>query len=185
MRSSADRTLTAAADRIVAATGVARRPLVLIDGRSGSGKTTLAALVAQRWGDGAQIVALDDLYPGWDGLAAGAERAREDVLDPFSRAEAAAWRRWDWTSRAPAETHRVDPDRPLIVEGVGVLTPATAPLADVRVWLACATEVRRQRALERDGEAYRPFWDTWAAQEEVHLAEHTPAALATHTFTIA
>jgi uridine kinase len=52
-----------------------RRPaLVLVDGPSGSGKSTLAdALV--RDGDpaallppGAQLLRLDDVYPGWDGL---------------------------------------------------------------------------------------------------------------------
>ncbi|MEO8095730.1 MAG: hypothetical protein ABI632_12485, partial [Pseudolysinimonas sp.] len=43
------------------------RPVVLIDGRSGAGKTTLARELAPLVG--AQLVSLDDVYPGWDGLA--------------------------------------------------------------------------------------------------------------------
>lgn len=182
MRSSAERALTAAASAIGTALTTAARPLVLIDGRSGSGKTTLAALVAARCG--AQVVALDDIYPGWDGLADGAEIARRDVIAPYARGERAHWRRWDWAAHATAEEHRVEADRPLIVEGAGVLTPQSAALADVRVWLSCATELRRRRALARDGETYRPYWDRWAAQEERHLSAHDPASLATHLFAV-
>lgn len=157
---------------------------MLIDGRSGSGKTSLAALVAKTWGDGAQVVALDDLYPGWDGLADGAEIARRDVIAPYAAGERATWHRWDWAAHAVAEAHHVDPARALVVEGAGVLTPRAAALADVRVWLSCPDDVRRHRALTRDGETYRPFWDRWAAQEETHLAAHDPAALANLTVAV-
>ncbi|MCT9820278.1 hypothetical protein N3K63_08280 [Microbacterium sp. W1N] len=188
MRSSAERALTAAADAIVAATGDAQsaggRALVLIDGRSGSGKTTLAALVARRLDGEPQIVALDDIYPGWDGLRDGAEIARRDVIAPFAAGMPSRWHRWDWAAHARAEAHTVDPDRPLIVEGAGVLTAQSAPLAPVRVWLSCPTDVRRHRALTRDGETYRPFWDRWAAQEDDHIARHDPATLATLPFEV-
>jgi adenylylsulfate kinase-like enzyme len=41
---------------------------VLIDGRSGAGKTTLAGHLRTRW-ESNVVVALDDIYAGWDGLA--------------------------------------------------------------------------------------------------------------------
>ncbi len=40
--------------------------LVCVDGPAGSGKTSLADAVARR--TAAQVVHMDDLYGGWDGL---------------------------------------------------------------------------------------------------------------------
>ena len=59
-----------AADAVVLAAAPFEVPIVLIDGRSGAGKSTLAAALAARLGT--PLLALDSLYPGWDGLAAGA-----------------------------------------------------------------------------------------------------------------
>lgn len=54
-----------------------RAGIVFIDGHSGAGKTTLAREVqdalATRTGVPPQIVSMDELYPGWDGLSAGSE----------------------------------------------------------------------------------------------------------------
>ncbi|WP_417562703.1 hypothetical protein [Microbacterium sp.] len=175
--------LHAAADAVVAATDRHARTVVLIDGRSGAGKSTLARLIVRQWPQ-AQLVALDSLYPGWDGLDAGAELARTRILQPHRRGEHASWPRWDWAAGAPGEEHDVDPGAPLIVEGSGILTPQTATLADVRVWLDAPDAQRKQRALDRDGELYRPFWDRWAAQEERHIARDGPQALATHVFRV-
>ena len=49
---------------------------------------------------------------------------------------------------SPAEAHAVDPSLPLIVEGSGLLTPVTARLGDVRVWLESPPASRKQRALD-------------------------------------
>ena len=71
---------------------------------------------------------------------------------------------------------------PLIVEGSGLLTPTTARLGDVRVWLEAPADARKRRALARDGETYRPHWDQWAEQEERHLSRDDPQRHATHVF---
>lgn len=162
----------------------ASNPVVLIDGRSGAGKSSLARAVVAQWPlrGRVQLVALDSIYPGWDGLEEGVELARELILTPHARGLIGVWQRWDWTVGAPAEAHAVDPSLPLIVEGAGLLTPATARLADVRVWLEAPTASRRTRALDRDGDAFRPHWDRWARQEQRHIATNDPMRLATHIF---
>lgn len=162
----------------------AANPVVLIDGRSGAGKTSLAKRLVARWPQRGRVqsVALDHLYPGWDGLAEGAEYARSSILVPHGRGLVGVWQRWDWDAGERAEAHAVDPSLPLIVEGAGLLTPTTSGLADVRVWVESPAGSRRRRALDRDGDAYRPHWDRWAAQEDAHVVANAPASLATHVF---
>lgn len=164
----------------------ASNPVVLIDGRSGSGKTSLSRALVARWPlrGRVQLVALDSLYPGWDGLADGVEAARDLILRPHARGLIGVWQRWDWDASAPAEAHAVDPALPLIVEGSGLLNAQTARLGDVRAWLESPAHSRMRRALERDGESYRPHWTRWAEQEERHIARDEPTRRATHVFAI-
>lgn len=174
--------LDAAAARIVAAISdvSAANPVVLIDGRSGAGKTTLARLVAERWPltGRPQLIAMDSLYPGWDGLDAGVERALDDILRPHGRGRIGTWRRWDWVRGQDAESHAVDPALGVILEGCGTITPQTSRIADVRVWVESPDAVRKHRALRRDGDTFRPHWERWAAQEQVHLDRDDPRGLA-------
>lgn len=164
----------------------ASNPVVLIDGRAGAGKTTLSRLVAANWpvSGRPQLIALDSLYPGWNGLDAGVERALHDILRPHARGLLSTWRRWDWELETEAEAHAVTPALGVIVEGCGALNPATARLADVRVWVDSPTASRKRRALDRDGDGFRPHWDRWAAQEERHIQRDAPRELATLTVMI-
>lgn len=159
----------------------APHPVVLIDGRSGAGKSTLAADLVAQWpiSGPVQLVALDSIYPGWEGLAAGADVARERILVPHAHGIVGVWQRWDWDAERWAEAHAVNPTLPLIVEGCGILTPGTAPLGDIRVWVEAPAASRKERALTRDGDAFRPHWQRWAAQEDEHIAAHEPQRHAT------
>lgn len=161
----------------------ASNPVVLIDGRAGAGKTTLSRLVAANWPltGRPQLIALDSLYPGWDGLDAGVERALHDILRPHARGLLSTWRRWDWELETEAEAHAVSPALGVILEGCGAINPATARLADVRVWVQSPASSRKRRALDRDGEGFRPHWDRWADQEERHIRRDAPQELATLT----
>ncbi|HOA86639.1 MAG: hypothetical protein GX871_07275 [Microbacteriaceae bacterium] len=176
------RALADGVTRIIAAVQAvgAQNPVVVIDGRSGAGKSTLAQALIAAWPLEApvQLVALDSIYPGWDGLDEGRERALEQVLAPHADGRTGLWQRYDWGRGEYAETHAVDPALGLIVEGSGLLTLGTARMADVRVWLESPEPSRRARALARDGESYRPHWERWAAQEDAHVAAHAPARCA-------
>lgn len=146
------------------------RRRILIDGRSGSGKTELARSIVGAWPE-AQLVRLDELYPGWDGLDAGSA-AVAGILTTFR------WREWDWTTGRPGGWHDLDPARPIIVEGVGALSRASRTFADLGLWVQLDDTIRKQRALARDGDTYAPHWDRWAAQEERFIARENPRALA-------
>jgi hypothetical protein len=153
------------------------RPILLIDGRSGSGKTDLATALAadsrtaSSAGPGAQVLRLDSIYPGWGGLAAGS------ALVPGILATN-RWQRWDWATSRYAEWHTLDPTLPLIIEGCGALSRENRALASHGVWVELDDATRKARALARDGEAYAPHWDEWAAQELAFIARENPVSLA-------
>ncbi|GAA1611236.1 hypothetical protein [Leucobacter chromiireducens] len=178
--------------------GVHELDAIVIDGRSGSGKTSLADRLAARLrsaGHDAQILRVEDLYPGWDGLAEGSRSVAEAL-------ESGSYRRYDWHRGEFAERVDIAPHTTLIVEGCGAVTeenlaavhawsrsrgPRVArgtPHADDAVWsvwLDLPEDERRARAIDRDGEMFAPHWDRWAAQEDAHFAEHEPWELVHET----
>lgn len=134
-------------------------PVVTIDGYSGSGKSTLAAALAQLV-NGWQVLHLDDWYPGWDGLEAGADIARRIAAD-LRGGRASSYEAWDWENGATGATIRV-PLAPTIIEGCGAIEAE----ADLVIWIADpGEEERRHRALVRDGQTYAPHWQRWADQD--------------------
>ena len=134
-------------------------PVVTIDGYSGSGKSTLAAALT-RLVNGWQVLHLDDWYPGWDGLAAGADSARRIAAD-LRAGRASSYEAWDWEHGITGATIRV-PLAPTIIEGCGAIEAE----ADLAIWIADPGEdERRHRALARDGQTYAPHWQRWADQD--------------------
>lgn len=134
-------------------------PVVTIDGYSGSGKSTLAAALV-RLVNGWQVLHLDDWYPGWDGLAAGADSARRIAAD-LRAGRASSYEAWDWEHGITGATIRV-PLAPTIIEGCGAIEAE----ADLAIWIADpGEEERRTRALARDGQTYAPHWQRWADQD--------------------
>ncbi|PRX92428.1 hypothetical protein CLV72_110188 [Allonocardiopsis opalescens] len=147
--------------------------VLAVDGRAGAGKTTLAATVAAALaadGERVGVLHMDDLYPGWSGLAAGSAALAEEVLAPLAAGRTARPRRWDWAAGRHTGVLELPPVDVLIVEGVGSGARAGARHLSALLWLEAPEEVRRARALGRDGAVFAPHWDGWARQEADYLA---------------
>ncbi|WP_231601752.1 ATP-binding protein [Salinibacterium sp. NG253] len=145
----------------------------LIDGRSGSGKTELGRAMAAAWPE-VQLVKLDDFYPGWDGLDAAS------ALVPRILTEL-RWQEWNWLTDSPGAWHKLDGDRPIVFEGIGALSRASAPLVDHSIWVELDDVSRKKRALDRDGDTYAPHWERWARQELRFMVRENPRELADET----
>ncbi|PPF31847.1 ATP-binding protein [Rathayibacter tritici] len=158
--------LTGASVRQLSRSILARRcRTVLVDGPSGSGKSTVArALVEQiRLAPGAPTIALvqmDDLYPGWSGLDRASQESARVLVRPHALGLAAHWRPWNWAAGTTAG-RRVVREDVLVLEGCGSASADARRVADLVIWLEAGDELRRARALARDGELFAAHWDAW------------------------
>ena len=143
--------------------------VVAIDGPGGSGKSTLAARLASLLD--APVVHMDDIYPGWNGLAAAAPLLREWVLEPLARGQPVRFQRYDWSLDSYRNWVEVPAAEVLFVEGCGSGSRIVARFLTMLLWVEAPREVRFARGIERDGAAYRPLWQRWARQEDVLFAE--------------
>lgn len=150
--------------------------IIAIDGRSGAGKTSLALELTSllRKHREVSLFHLEDIYPGWNGLVAGVDRYVQTVLTPLSQGLDAEWVSWDWEAHFDGEARCTAAAPIVIIEGVGAAQLAARELLDVVIWVAADDELRKQRALSRDGETYAPYWELWSTQEEVLLAKYQP-----------
>ena len=144
--------------------------LVCVDGPAGSGKTTLAAALDRRLratdGAPARLVHLDDVYPGWAGLAEGMRIVATSVVAPLRAGRPGRYRRYDWHAGRFAEERVVPPGGVLILEGVGAGAAVYADAVTLLVWVDTPPDARLTRGLARDGEAMRDEWLAWQKQEE-------------------
>ena len=160
-------------------TGVLDRPgrlgstrLICVDGPAGSGKTTLATLLATEAaarGVATTVVHMDDVYDGWDGLAAGVTNIGRWLLVPLRSDEPGGYHRFDWAAERYAEWHPVAPGGLLVLEGVGSAARQVDGLASLRVWVELPLAERTARWQVRDQGAADPFIAAWQAQEQEHF----------------
>ncbi|HNA98564.1 MAG TPA: 4-amino-4-deoxy-L-arabinose transferase [Marmoricola sp.] len=142
--------------------------LIAIDGPAGAGKTELTrALVSLPALPDVSILALEDVYAGWDALA-----RIEDSVEPLLRALAsgqpAQFAEYDWANCRSGEIRRVCPAPVIILEGVGAGCLRWADLVTTLVWVTHANAL--SRAITRDGEDHRGHLETWH-RDEVSLFE--------------
>ena len=117
-----------------------------------------------------RVLNLDSIYPGWDGLEEGT-KTWQKISRNLRNGKPASYQEWDWHADAPGPERTIDPaqETVIICEGVG----AIAGTCDVRIVVKAPDELRYRRAIDRDGETYRPHWERWAAQEEALLAAYS------------
>lgn len=163
-------------------------PIILIDGLSGAGKSTLARELARSLASSlscdfasqasvepVRVLALDSLYEGWHGLDAGSTIASRIAKD-LAEARPARYRPWDWESESRGEELVIEAGAPLIIEGCGALTRESRRYAAIALWVEAAggEKERYRRAIGRDGEMFRAWWETWAEQDLGRLAGPRP-----------
>ncbi len=149
--------------------------MIGIDGWSGSGKTTVADAVAARLG--AAVVHVDDLVPGWHGLAESVRLLVDTVLRPLAAGDRARWPVWDWETESYAGERSVEPLGVVVVEGCGAGAPPARPYLSGLVWIDSGSDERRRRLEARpDWPTYRRWWRTWSDQEAELRRSDDPGA---------
>ncbi|GAA4536102.1 hypothetical protein [Pseudonocardia xishanensis] len=145
--------------------------LVTIDGRSGSGKSTLADRLGAELG--APVLSMEELYPGWSGLAAAVPVARDWIAAPLFRGEPARWWPWDWAHHRRGAP-RSQPLAPIVIlEGCGSGAAELRPFTSTAVWVDCPAPERARRLRARDDwPTYAPHRESWRAQEDSLYASH-------------
>lgn len=151
-------------------------PIVLIDGRAGSGKSTFAetlqSLLFKELEQLPRLVHMDDLYPGWQGLAAGSLYLVDRILRPLRANTRASWQNWDWGAerRGGADIgngwRELEPGSFLIVEGCGSVSRSSSRLADLAIWVDADKAIRKERFLARDQSRFAEQWAHWSIQED-------------------
>ena len=118
---------------------------------------------------GALVLRVDEFVPGWRGLAAMPPMLARDLLAPIARASTPAVRRWDWDDDSPGDV--LTPARSVPrARRCGSGSRVIRPFLSMLIWVDAPADVRRARAMARDGDVYGPWWDVWAAQEQALFA---------------
>jgi uridine kinase len=163
-------------------------PIVLIDGRAAAGKSQfakeLSELYFQQEKQAARVIHMDDLYPGWNGLAEGSVYLLTNILIPLSKNRSASWQVWNWRKNMRGAEEPGNGRREfaggtlLIVEGCGSLSRLSAELADIRVWIDASDELRRKRFTDRDAGRFDEYFGIWSAQEDEFYEKENSRQLA-------
>ena len=139
--------------------------IVAVDGFSGSGKSSFAARVGRELG--APVFAMDDVIPGWDGLAASIDIVLALILEPLARGRTARWQRYDWDELAHQEHHQLGSCPALILDGCGSGARALAPYLTQIVWIDAPLAEREARVRARwNWYQYEPYRELWTQQED-------------------
>lgn len=152
---------------------VGRTRYVGIDGFGAAGKTSLARWLATELHD-AVVIHVDDFagprIPEWDW-----QRLRDQVLEPLRADRLGRYQRWDWGIDSGQEWHEVAPGSLLLIEGVSSTRQEVGVSWDLTIWVDSPAELRRERALARDGAAMWATWEErWIPPERAYGARERP-----------
>lgn len=141
--------------------------LVAVDGCAGNGKTTFADRLATILR--CPVVHTDDLLDGWTIPAGYWPRLENWVLAPLRSGRPGRYRRYDWVLAEFAEWHDVPVTPVLVIEGVTSARAEVRPELTLSVWIEAPADIRFARGIARDGEALRPQWIRWMAEESLYV----------------
>ncbi len=153
--------------------------LIAIDGASGSGKTTFAGELArelQRRSVTVVVIALDDVYEGWDGLRSPHFESHLEtwIALPLRYGLGVQHPRYDWEAERFVNWQTYPVSDFLIVEGVGALLPVLANAAQCRIWLSASMDTVTRRLAIRPGPKPEDWWPRWRRQETEYFREQEP-----------
>ena len=122
-------------------------PLILIDGAGGSGKTVLASKLSCCMD--ANIVATDDVCWNADPIHWDGEIISE-IIVPWLDGKKVSHRPTGWIKQNRPGSIDVDPQKPLIIEGMGACRENLREYANYSIWVDTEPDVARERVLRRD-----------------------------------
>lgn len=123
------------------------KPLILIDGAAGSGKTTLALKLADILN--ADLVHTDDVSWCADPIHWDHEML-EGIVNPWINGKDVAYRPAGWVKEGRQGSIEVDPNRALIIEGMGACRKTLRDIAAYSIWVDTEPEIARERVVKRD-----------------------------------
>ncbi|HSW99107.1 MAG TPA: hypothetical protein VLF71_04665 [Candidatus Saccharimonadales bacterium] len=154
----------------------------------GAGKSTIAASLARH---GYQIVSYDAFYtgqqdvvaPDWETYDAAALIA--GVLEPLAAGQPGEYTPRDWITGEKGEPVVLDPSRPTVVEGVGLLRPdVRGRFTGALVWVDRPLDLAMRDGIARGGDpGLEKLWRKyWGPSDEAFFHRHDPRAQATFLF---
>lgn len=157
--------------------------LITIDGPAGAGKSTYATELATALADlgyPTAVIAMDDLYNGWDGLLDPdlAHNLRGWIAQPLQAAQAIRHPVFDWAQGRYGASRELPKVSALIVEGVGAGHPVLGGQAEIQLYLEATESLRSERLQHRAGPPPDQWWPQWQEQEAAYFNQHDPATRA-------
>ena len=175
-------------NRILSLQESGKLPIVLIDGRAASGKSQFAKDLAEAFfqvdRQAARTIHMDDLYPGWNGLAEGSVYLLTNILLPLANSRSANWQVWNWRknhrgAEEPGNGRReFSGGTLLIVEGCGSISRLSYGHSDFQVWIDADDKERKERFSLRDQGKFDEFFGIWSAQEDEYYEKEKSKQLA-------
>ena len=122
-------------------------PLILIDGAGGSGKSTLANIISKKLE--ANLVHTDDVC--WYGdIIDWDQEVIHGIIEPWRSRENVSYRPSGWVLKNRSGAIKINPLKPLIIEGMGADRKTLLNLADYSIWVETEPETARERLILRD-----------------------------------